>query len=469
MHPFSDRYDTDAIFMARSVRSEKEAIKGVVCPLRSDGRQCLTEASCSTVRNCSTSAGRRSMQNEVLTSRFETTSPTRSDSQGPSPSQPFHGRGEIFPMQSGKGICSRSRSVQSCVGFRTVKDPVRAVFGGHLPLGARRRPSRSEECARLQGVVCAFRSDGWQYLTEASCQRRVRTMDKSHIAAVKRAAEETLREANLQLRLRRFLCKKLEVVPERVPNIADKLSDQTQHARHFFMGDVAELSTDDVRRFQLKCLNTNVYGQLTTVLSFSFGITARGLSEVRRRSYEPQFAQLLLLLLAKSRNKLHYYSVWRWKWATTTVLEPGHAAGGLEVSVCRRVRQKLKRFLQTGRLVKISDQIRARITDKSHNARSMMRSLMPEESDPTSFAICSLAAAVSISLRAWANLIARPAAAAAAAGQNATSNVAHYNTIFKSVGAFIASIFAFSISTSFHISINYPWCIFCMLAFISGQ
>jgi hypothetical protein len=37
------------------------------------------------------------------------------------------------------------------------------------------------------------------------------------------------------------------------------------------------------------------------------------------------------------------------------------------------------------------------------------------------------------------------------------------------VGAFIASIFAFSISTSFHISINYPWCIFCMLAFISGQ
>ena len=88
-------------------------------------------------------------------------------------------------------------------------------------------------------------------------------------------------------------------------------------------------------------------------------------------------------------------------------------------------------------------------------------------SDPTSVAFFSLAAAVSISLRAWANLIARPAAAAAAAGQNATSNVAHYNTIFKSVGAFIASIFAFSISTSFHISINYPWCIFCMLAFIS--
>jgi hypothetical protein len=27
MHPFSDRYDTDAIFMARSVWSEKEAIK----------------------------------------------------------------------------------------------------------------------------------------------------------------------------------------------------------------------------------------------------------------------------------------------------------------------------------------------------------------------------------------------------------------------------------------------------------
>jgi hypothetical protein len=273
-------------------------------------------------------------------------------------------------------------------------------------------------------------------------------MDKSHIAAVKRAAEETLTEANLQLRPRRFLCKKFEVVPERVPNIADKLSDQTQHARHFFMGDVAELLTNGVRRFQLKCLNTNVYGQLTTVLSFSFGITARGLSEVRRRSYEPQFAQLLLLLLAKSRNRLHYYSVWRWKWATTTVLEPGHAAGGLEVSVCRRVRQKLKRFLQTGRLVKIRfNQIRARTTDKSRIAavkraaeetkekqdisRSMMRSLMPERSDPTSFAFCSLAAAVSISLRAWANSIARPAAAAAAAGQNATSNVAHYNTIFK--------------------------------------
>ena len=169
---------------------------------------------------------------------------------------------------------------------------------------------------------------------------------------------------------------------------------------------------------------------------------------VRRRSYEPQFAHLLLLLLAKSRNKLHYHSVWRWKWATTTVLEPGHAAGGLEVSVCRRVRQKLERFLQTGRLVKIRvNQIRARTTDESRIAavkraaeetkekqdisRSMMRSLMPERSDPTSFAFCSLAAAVSISLRAWANSIARPAAAAAAAGQNATSNVAHYNTIFK--------------------------------------
>ena len=163
-----------------------------------------------------------------------------------------------------------------CIRFRIAMTLM--LFSWLVPLGARRRPSRSEECARLQGVVCAFRSDGWQYLTEASCQRRVRTMDKSHIAAVKRAAEETLREANLQLRLRRFLCKKLEVVPERVPNIADKLSDQTQHARHFFMGDVAELSTDDVRRFQLKCLNTNVYGQLTTVLSFGFGITARGLS-----------------------------------------------------------------------------------------------------------------------------------------------------------------------------------------------
>jgi hypothetical protein len=91
---------------------------------------------------------------------------------------------------------------------------------------------------------------------------------------------------------------------------------------------------------------------------------------------------------------------------------------------------------------------------------------MPEGSDPTSFAICSLAAAVSISLRAWANLAARPAAAAAA-GQNATSNVAYYITIFQSVGAFTASIFAVSISTSFYI-INYPWCIFCMLAFISG-
>ena len=61
---------------------------------------------------------------------------------------------------------------------------------------------------------------------------------------------------------------------------------------------------------------------------------------------------------------------------------------------------------------------------------------MPEGNDPTSFAICSLAAAVSISLRAWANLVARPAAAAAAAaGQNATSNVAYYITIFQSVGA----------------------------------
>ena len=49
----------------------------------------------------------------------------------------------------------------------------------------------------------------------------------------------------------------------------------------------------------------------------------------------------------------------------------------------------------------------------------------------TFFALCSLAAAVSISLRACANSVARPAAAAAAAGQNATSNVAHYNTIFK--------------------------------------
>ena len=214
-----------------------------------------------------------------------------------------------------------------CIRFRIAMTLM--LFSWLVPFGARRRPSRSEECARLQGVACAFRSDGWQYLTEASCQRRVRTMDKSHIAAVKRAAEKTLREAILQLRPRRFLCKKPMVVPERVQNIADKPSDQTQHARHFFMGDVAELSTDDVRRFQLKCLNTNVYGQLTTVLSFSFGITARGLSEVRRRSYEPQFAHLLLLLLAKSRNKLHYYSVWRWKWATTTVLEPGHAAGGM--------------------------------------------------------------------------------------------------------------------------------------------
>jgi hypothetical protein len=68
------------------------------------------------------------------------------------------------------------------------------LFSWLVPLGARRRPSRSEECARLQGVVCAFRSDGWQYLTEASCQTRGRTRDKSQIAAVKRAAEETLRE-----------------------------------------------------------------------------------------------------------------------------------------------------------------------------------------------------------------------------------------------------------------------------------
>jgi hypothetical protein len=35
------------------------------------------------------------------------------------------------------------------------------------------------------------------------------------------------------------------------------------------------------------------------------------------------------------------------------------------------------------------------------------------------------------------------------------------------VGANIASIVALSISTSFYIIINYPWCIFCMLAFIS--
>ena len=57
---------------------------------------------------------------------------------------------------------------------------------------------------------------------------------------------------NLQLRLRWFLCKKLKAVPERVPNIVDKLSDQTQHARHFVLGDVAELSSDDVRRFRLR-------------------------------------------------------------------------------------------------------------------------------------------------------------------------------------------------------------------------
>ena len=90
---------------------------------------------------------------------------------------------------------------------------------------------------------------------------------------------------------------------------------------------------------------------------------------VRRRLYEPQFAHMLLLFLAKSRNKLHYYSVWRWKWATTTVLELWHAAGGLEVSACRRVRQKLERFLQTGRLVQTRvNQIRVRTTDKSHIA-----------------------------------------------------------------------------------------------------
>ena len=99
----------------------------------------------------------------------------------------------------------------------------------------------------------------------------------------------------------------------------------------------------------------------------------------------------------------------------------------------------------------------------------------------TFFALCSLAAAVSISLRACANSVARPAAAAAAAGQNATSNVAQHITfeikismlnpvsnfaaIFQSVGAFIASILAFSFSTFFYIS-SYPWCTFCMLAFI---
>ena len=99
----------------------------------SDGWRYLPEASCSTSRNCPTSAGQRSMQSEVLTSRFETISPTRSDSHWPSLSQPLHGRGEFFPMQSEKGICSRSCSVQHCVGFCTVKDPVRAVFCGHLP------------------------------------------------------------------------------------------------------------------------------------------------------------------------------------------------------------------------------------------------------------------------------------------------------------------------------------------------
>jgi hypothetical protein len=163
-----------------------------------------------------------------------------------------------------------------CIRYRIAMTLM--LFSWLVPLGARRRPSRSEECARLQGVVCAFRSVGWQYLTEASCQLRVRTTDKSHIAAVKRAAEKTLREAILQLRPRRLLCKKPMVVPERVQSIADKPSDQTQHARHYFMGDVAALATDDVRKFQPKCLNTNVYGQLTTVLSFEFGITACGLS-----------------------------------------------------------------------------------------------------------------------------------------------------------------------------------------------
>jgi hypothetical protein len=58
---------------------------------------------------------------------------------------------------------------------------------------------------------------------------------------------------------------------------------------------------------------------------------------------------------------------------------------------------------------------------------------MPEEVTQLQSLFFSLAAAVSISLRAWANLVARPAAAAAA-GQNATSNVAHLHHNFPKRG-----------------------------------